>query len=136
MELPPFVIALSLVLAVLALAAVLCGLLLLRQAAARSVDLETDISSVYERLHGAESRLKMVEGARGLLGLARSGVVLLWMVEGLKLVNILPLLIPGTLLVAVTAGVYLPWLASRERRILEQRSVALRGLKELKRQMT
>ncbi len=65
-----------------------------------------------------------------------SGVLSFWMVEGLKLVNILALLIPGTLLVAVTAGIYLPWLASRERCIREQRSAALRRLEELKKQMT
>jgi len=135
-ELPRFVIALSLVLAVLALAALLCGLVLLRRAAAPSVDGETDISSVYDSLHGAESRLKTAELARGLMGLVCSGVVLFWMVEGLKLVNILALLIPGTLFVAVAAGIYLPWLASRERRIREQRSAALRRLEELKRQMT
>ena len=75
-ELPRFVIALSLVLAVLALAALLCGLVLLRRAAAPSVDGETDISSVYDSLHGAESRLKTAELARGLMGLVCSGVVL------------------------------------------------------------
>jgi hypothetical protein len=36
----------------------------------------------------------------------------------------------------VTAGIYLPWLTSRERRIREQRSAARRRLEELKKQMT
>ena len=49
--------------------------------------------------------------------------------------NLRALLIPSTILVAVTTWLYLPWIATRERRLLEERAAILQRLAELKQRL-
>jgi hypothetical protein len=111
---------------------VLAGVVMLTRKTAPSRTAETDIAIVFEDLHRLETSLRVARAARGIMSILCAAVVLYWIVEAYGMANLRALLIPSTILVAVTTWFYLPWIATRERRLLEERAATLQRLAALK----
>jgi len=79
-------------------------------------------SVLVDRIHRTESALRIVGLGRAHVGVIASYVVVMWICEFAGMVSLKGLLIFLTLACAVTAVAYLPWLASRERRLYEERA--------------
>jgi hypothetical protein len=93
---------------------------------------EADVSAVYDHLHRLELALRVIRNGRGVMGLLCAGLACFWLVEWMALAKLLQYLVPSSIICAVTACLYLPWLRSAERRLGEQRAAILQRLKDLK----
>jgi uncharacterized membrane protein YidH (DUF202 family) len=71
-------------------------------------------------IHRAESTLRMIRRVRAHVGVAAASVFLVWACEALELTDFPVFALCLTLLVAIAAAGYLPWLARQEKLVLEQ----------------
>jgi hypothetical protein len=98
-----------------------------------TADLSDLSATSFERLRQAEIALAVVRGARAVVWMAISYLLVLWLCEWGGLVSVRSFLLPYTLICFLAATVYLPWLAGRER-LLGAMSETLRAqLKAFKR---
>ncbi|HYJ41006.1 MAG TPA: hypothetical protein VEW08_09460 [Steroidobacteraceae bacterium] len=84
-----------------------------------------------DRIRRTESALRIAGLGRAHLGVIASYVVIMWICEFAGMVSLKGLLVFLTVACAVTAMAYLPWLASRERRLYEERAEFQRRLGEI-----
>jgi hypothetical protein len=75
-----------------------------------------------DRIQSTEYSLRVVGLGRAHVGVIASYVVVMWICEFAGMVSLKGLLVFLTLACAVTAVAYLPWLATRERRLYEERA--------------
>ena len=86
---------------------------------------------IVDRIHRAESALRIAGFGRAHVGVIGSYVVILWICEFSGMVSLKGLLVFLTFACIVTAVAYLPWLAARERRLYEERAEFQRQLGEI-----
>jgi hypothetical protein len=79
-------------------------------------------------MHRAESTLRMIRRTRAHVGVAAASAFVAWACEALELTDFRDFAFCLTLLVAIAAAGYLPWLARQEKLVLEQRERLRRGL--------
>jgi hypothetical protein len=92
----------------------------------------TDVGVAYDDLHRLEKSLRVIRLGRGVVSLVCSGLMLFWIMEGMAMARTLEFLVPSSIIAAVTACLYLPWLRAGERRLGEQHAAILQRLKDLK----
>jgi hypothetical protein len=83
-------------------------------------------------IHRAESTLWMIRRTRAHVAVAAASTFLVWVCEALDLTDVPDFAFCLTLLVAIAAAGYLPWLARQEKLVLEQRDRLRRGLGEIR----
>lgn len=84
--------------------------------------------SFIDGMHRADSTLRMIRRTRAHLGVAAASALLAWVCEALELTDFPDFALCLTLLVAIAAAGYLPWLAQLETLVQEQREHLRRGL--------
>ncbi|HLA70670.1 MAG TPA: hypothetical protein VK624_04110 [Steroidobacteraceae bacterium] len=84
--------------------------------------------SFIDEVHRADSTLRMIRRMRAHLGVAAASTFLAWVCEAFDLADFRDFAFCLTLLVAIAAAGYLPWLARQEKLVREQREVLRRGL--------
>lgn len=79
-------------------------------------------------MHRAESTLRMIRRTRAHVAVAAASALLAWACEALELTDFPAFAFCLTLLVAIAAAGYLPWLGRQEEIVLEQREKLRREL--------
>ena len=84
--------------------------------------------SLIDGIHRAESTLRMIRRTRAHVGVAAASTFLAWVCEAFGLTDFADFALCLTLLVAIAAAGYLPWLARQEKLVRQQRELLRRGL--------
>jgi Na+/melibiose symporter-like transporter len=77
--------------------------------------------TLIDGMHRADSTLRMIRKARAHLGVAAATVFLAWVCEACQLTHFPDFAICLTLLVAIAAAGYMPWLARQEKFVRDLR---------------
>jgi hypothetical protein len=88
-------------------------------------------SLLVDAIHRANAELRIVSLGRAHVGVMSSYVVVLWLCEASGLASLKGLLVFFTFACAMMAAAYLPWLATRERRLYDERAEFQRRLGEI-----
>lgn len=91
-------------------------------------------NALVDRIHRTDAAIRIVGLGRAHVGVMASYVVVLWICETAGMVSLDGLLVFLTFACTVTAVIYLPWLASRERRLFEARAEIRQRLAEIESQ--
>jgi MFS family permease len=92
---------------------------------------ESPESLLVDGIRRTDAALRIVKLGRAHVGVICSYVVILWLCEAGGMVSLKGFLVFFTFACAVTAIAYLPWLASRERRLYEERAALQQRLGEI-----
>jgi len=79
-------------------------------------------SRLVDAIHRTNAELRIVSLGRAHVGVMSSYAVVLWLCEAGGMVSLKGLLVFFSFACAVMAVAYLPWLASRERRLYDERA--------------
>ena len=88
-------------------------------------------STLIESINRTNAALRIAGLGRAHVGVAASYGVVMWICEAAGYVRIKEVLVLFTVVCILTAVAYLPWLASRERRLYEARAEYRRRLGEI-----
>jgi hypothetical protein len=86
------------------------------------------VDRLIDGMHHADSTLRMIRMTRAHVGVAAASAFLAWACEGLELTDFRTFALCLTVLVAIAAAGYLPWLARQEQLVQQQRMVLRRQL--------
>lgn len=90
------------------------------------------LENTFDRLDRTALALKFVQGTRAVLCVGNCSAVLLWLCESGGLTNARQFVLPYTVICLCSLILLLPWLASRERLVLEALASDCEALKEVK----
>ena len=91
-------------------------------------------NALVDSLHRTDAAIRIVGLGRAHVGVFASYVVIMWICEAGGMVSLKGLLVFLTFACTVTAVAYLPWLASRERRLYDERAEIRQRLAEIESQ--
>jgi len=92
---------------------------------------ETPQSVLSTGVRRADASLRLVRLGRAHLAVIAAFVAVLWACEAAGLIHAWDFLVFYTIVCAVTAACHLPWLAWREKRVLQERTICERLLGEI-----
>jgi hypothetical protein len=88
--------------------------------------------SLIDGMHHADYTLWMIRMTRAHVGVAASSAFVVWVCEAFRLTHARDFAVCLTLLIAIAAAGYLPWLARQEKFVQKQRDECRRRLDEIR----